>query len=421
MYNASEACLKFCQELDEINDLMSWLMYENTILGCSMHPKGSYRNFQKTGQLYNALLACGLHQEIKVDDRIPFFIVELRKRLFICAYENDKYTAAFMGRPPRLTRQYCRIQLPLDLDDAQIMSDGADLENALKTLDDDGWNRCGTIQRCTYARIFASNALITEEILEISLGLLSKEEICQRASAIESRALAHWDSLPGFLKLDSEHPWDSKRAPIELLFLSYIRLAYTGHHFLLQRTLIKKVGADSSKLLVVAKDTFDFVLQVVNHRDLFRDFQIDLTHMICAHGIPSAAVVAVELLHQEQNPSLPSPSLTTPSSRNLLPRSDTIQDLSVFASFLGNIGPENNAYGISNRGRKFLKKILDTILSPGAPSTVAGTPGSNGEGSGEGMEDPCLTVPLFQMGSDGDFVRWLESMEEEGESWVNFG
>jgi hypothetical protein len=380
-----------------------------------MHPKGSYRNYQKTGQLYNALLAAGLHQDLKTGENNPFFLVELRKRLFVCAYENDKYTASFMGRPPRLTRQYCQIQLPLDLDDAQLMQDGLDLKNAIETLDNEGWNQNGTIQRCTYARIFASNALITEEILEISLGLLSTHEIRQRASVIESRALTHWASLPPFLKIGTEHPWDSKRAPIELLFLSHIRLAYASHHFLLQRTLIKKVGVDSAKLLAVAKDTFDFVLQVVNHRDLFRDFQIDLVQMICAHGIPSAAVVAIELRRQEQ-----SQSITPRSARNSLPRSDTIQDLSVFASFLGNIPPENSAHGICNRGRTFLKKILDTILSPGVPSPTAQTPVSTSEGR-EGIEDPCLTMPLFPMGSDGDFVRWLESMEGEGDSWVTFG
>ena len=47
--------------------------------------------------------------------------------------------------------------------------------------------------------------------------------------------------------------------------------------------------------------------------------------------IPSAAVIAVELLHQEQNNS--GAVISDPSS--LLPRSQTIQVLSVFVAHLG--------------------------------------------------------------------------------------
>jgi hypothetical protein len=37
----------------------------------------------------------------------------------------------------------------------------------------------------------------------------------------------------------------------------------------------------------------------------------------------------------------------------------------------------------------------------------------------EGIDDPVLTNSLFQTGNDGDFMRWLENMEWEQESWVN--
>lgn len=390
-----------------MNDLYLWMLYENTILSCSLHAKESHFNFQKAGQLYNALLAFGLHREIKVDDQTPFFIAELRKRLFVCAYENDKYSSAFIGRPPRLTRHYCRIQLPLDLNDAQTMSDGLDLDKALAGLDHDGWNQRGTVQRCTFARIFASNAMITEEILEISIGVLSNEDIVQRAADIEARATRLWNSLPSFLRIDDQHPWNTKRAPIELLFLAHIRLADFGHHFLLQRTLVKKVGADATKLLAVSRATFAFILMLMNNRDILRDFQMDITQLLCMNGIPSAAVVAVELLHQEQDPS------STSALTNPLPRSETIQDLSVLVACLGSVRPGSGGYAICQRGKKFLKQILDTVLTP-APSMA------RSNSSAEEFGDASFTTPLFQMGSDGEFVRWLESMEWEQENWMNF-
>jgi hypothetical protein len=407
-FNASEFCVGFCTEHDLMNDLFLWLLYENTIIYCGMHTTGSYANWQKTGYLTTAILSYGLHNEIKVNDTTPFFIAEFRKRLFICCYEDDKYSALFVGRPPRLTRHYCRIQLPLDLNDVQIMSDGPELENALLNLDGQGWNQKGVVEHSTFARIFASNALITEEILEISLGVLEPDELIRRATDIEARAHIIYNSFPQFLRIDADHPLDFKRAPIELLFLGMTRFAELGHHFVIQRTLIKKVGAENTKLLAVSREIFQFIMLLTNHRDLLRDFQMDFKSIMCMHGIPAAAVIAVELLHQEQNPTSPS-ALSNP-----LPRSDTIQDLSVFVACLGSIG-NNNGGPSCARGMKFLKKILDTILSP-RPVEIRTL---SAESAGDmGMN---FDAGLFQVGSDGEFMRWLETMEWEPESWVNYG
>lgn len=109
-------------------------------------------------------------------------------------------------------------------------------------------------------------------------------------------------------------------------------------------------------------------------------------------------------------------TLVSAALTNPLPRSQIIQDLSVFVACLGAVRPEANGYPSCDRGRRFLKKILDTILEP-APSRAIGSNSSAG-----GLGDPSLTDPLFQTSSlnDGDFMRWLESMEWEQDSWVNF-
>jgi hypothetical protein len=248
-----------------------------------------------------------------VDDQTPFFMAELRKRLFICAYDNDKYTAAFSGRPPKLTRHYCRLQIPLDLTDAQTMADGPELVNAVDDLDQDGWNQQGNVQRSTFARLSATNALITEEILEISLGNLPQHEIVQRATEIQLRTDLSWNELPDFLRIDTNDPWSSQRSPLELLFLVFIRLNHLDHRFMLQRTLSKKVDtgatAPNPNLLSVCSDIFNFVVLLVDNKDHFRDFQVDFVQILVKHGIPTAAMLAVELLHQERYPSSDSPKL----------------------------------------------------------------------------------------------------------------
>jgi hypothetical protein len=333
-----------------------------------------------------------------VDHQTPFFMAELRKRLFICAYDNDKYTATFSGRPPKLTRHYCRLQIPLDLTDAQTMADGSELGNAVDDLDEDGWNQQGTVQRSTFARLSATNALITEEILEISLGNLPQHDIVQRAAEIQVRADTSWNELPDFLRIDNNDPWSSQRSPLELLFLIFIRLNYLDHQFMLQRTLSKKVhtgaATPNTNLLSVCSDIFDFVVLLVDNKDHFRDFQIDFVQILVKHGIPTAAILAVELLHHP------------------LHRSDTIQSLSVFVSCLGTVRPDASGYQSCRRGRSFLKRILDMILGPGVAAAVYSPE------TAESGDDPMFGAPLLQPGSD--FVKWLEGMEWDQDSWINF-
>lgn len=370
-----------------------------------------YDNSRKNASLANALLSCNLHQEINVDDRTPFFMAELRKRLFICAYESDKYDAAFSGRPPRLTRHYCRLQLPLDLTDAQTMSDGLELDNAVNDLDNEGWNQSGTIHRSTFARLFATNASITEEILELSLGNLGHPDIIQRAAEIEARTNKHWEDLPDFLRIETHDIGSSRRSPLELLFLTIIRLNHLDHRFMLQRTLSKKVYSSLNvvnvNLLSISGDIFQLIVKVVDNKDYFRDFQIDFVQILVKHGIPTAAVLAVELLQQERH--------TTSASAIAYPlhRSDTIQNLSVLVSCLGSIKLDASGHQSCMRGRDFLKRILDMILGAGPASSQSPQTQKN-------TYDPMFGAPLLQPSNDGDFAKWLEGVEWDQDSWINF-
>jgi hypothetical protein len=292
------------------------------------------------------------------------------------------------------------------------MSEGAELEAAVRDLDEEGWNQEGVVQRSTFARLSATNALITEEILELSLGLFSQQEIIHRATDIEGRALESWEHLPDFLRIDIDDPWSSKRSPLELLFLVFIRLTNLDHHFLLQRTLSKKIHFGSTSpnlnLLSVCSEIFKVTIMMVDNKDYFRDFQIDFVQILSMHGIPAAAVLAVELLHQERNPTSES-AVAFP-----LHRSDTIQALSVFVACLGTIRPNANGYQSCDRGRNFLKRILDLILGPGPAGP------RNSQLEADDSADPTLGTPLFEPGSDGDFIRWLDCVDWDQETWINF-
>lgn len=338
-------------------------------------------------------------------------MAELRKRLFICAYESDKYNATFSGRPPRLTRHYCRLQLPLDLTDAQTMSDGPELSKAINDLDDKGWNQSETIHRSTFARLFATNALITEEILELSLGDLNQAGFVQRAAEIETRSNEFWAGLPDFLRIDAHDIGSSHRSPLELLFLTIIRLNHLDRQFMLQRTLSKRAYTSldvvNVDLLSICSEIFNFIVKVVDNKDYFRDFQIDFVQILVKHGIPTAALLAVELLHQERYPTSAS-AIAYP-----LHRSDTIQSLSVLVSCLGSIKSDASGYQSCKRGRDFLKRILDTILGAGPAATQSPQ-------SQQSTNDPMFGAPSLQPSDDGDFAKWLDGVEWDQDSWINF-
>jgi hypothetical protein len=80
---------------------------------------------------------------------------------------------------------------------------------------------------------------------------------------------------------------------------------------------------------------------------------------------------------------------------------------------LGTVRPDASGHQSCNRGRNFLKRILDMILGPGV--AVVRSPRT-----AETSDDPMFGAPLLQPGSDVDFVKWLDGMEWDQDSWINF-
>lgn len=114
------------------------------------------------------------------------------------------------------------------------------------------------------------------------------------------------------------------------------------------------------------------------------------------YGLPSAAVLALELLRQEQGLLV---------SGTPLQRSELIQDLSVFTACLGSMRLEGAVLAVCEHGKRFLKKILDLILSP----TLIQAPPVTGDETNSATEQLRSTSDLFSL-SDGEFMSWLDSL-----------
>lgn len=108
---------------------------------------------------------------------------------------------------------------------------------------------------------------------------------------------------------------------------------------------------------------------------------------LASYGLPSAGVLAIELLKQEQSKQY---------EPELLPKSDTVQDLSVFISALASVGPGEGNYNICNQGRRALKRLLDQILAPPQPATS------------DRADDLSIYFPT---GNDADFLQWLDTVD----------
>ena len=90
--------------------------------------------------------------------------------MFTASFIMDKQLATLFGRPPRLSRRYSNCSMPLDLDDEDIMLQGAALDAKVAGLDLRGWNTQGKLTRTGVLRAVMIASLIRDEILELCLG-----------------------------------------------------------------------------------------------------------------------------------------------------------------------------------------------------------------------------------------------------------
>jgi hypothetical protein len=309
------------------------------------------------------------------------------------------------------------MEYPLDLSDEELFYDGPELSKALADLDENGWNTSGTLHRTTWLRVLFQHCRIREDILEIALGS-GEEDITLQAERVRRQIQAVNSSMPDFMQAPPEDILSSPNTHLGAAFLPgktkegmrqlhavFVLCIHTGMvhtDFLLQRALVSRLKTDTKQLIPIARRMMKLVLLAQSRRDFFHDFQGDLIYLLAFHGLPAAGVLAVELLKESQMRQF---------APDLIPRSATIQDLSVFISALAAVGPGEGNFSICNQGRRALTRVLDQILSPNPPPLPA-TSGS--EQPTSAADTAALQFPI---GNDADFLQWLESAEWD-KDWI---
>jgi hypothetical protein len=294
--------------------------------------------------------------------------------------------------------------------------EGAQLEEAIASLDSNGWSKKNRVLRTTWMRCWLGFAPRREDILDIALGNYSREEVLRRASEIREKSEAQWVSLPPHLQKTRYECSKREWSAIDCLHRNVIRQGTLANELLLQRVLIRKASVPPDTLIATARQIFKDIILITARHDIAKDFQLDMTYLLAAHGLRSAAIIAVELLKQEQQ--IPYPQ------NPRLPRSETVQDLSVFAARLGSVDRGDGTWGMCEQGRKVITRILDKILTPPVIPAVmqqhmlgldadedvtmgghAAALGMGDFGNGIGLEAP------MSLGNDNDFMLWLENMD----------
>ena len=182
-------CAIFCEALEVLNDVHILFLYQtfqvqsvfygdqSTLQTLNLLSRvtqsdrwAGLKTWRRLNDAACALLAAGLHESIQEARDVPFFLVELRKRIFSRLYSIDISLATFLGRPPRMSKKFCCINLPLDIDEKCYSLSETALSRELKDIDHAGWNSQGHIRPSGVMRWSTITAMIREETLELLLG-----------------------------------------------------------------------------------------------------------------------------------------------------------------------------------------------------------------------------------------------------------
>ncbi|KAE8550986.1 hypothetical protein TMatcc_009059 [Talaromyces marneffei ATCC 18224] len=356
----TEICLGFCDSVGTLSDPLVWLLLQQTILLGEVHGDSDYRPWRKLGDLSTIIFALGLHRP-KPDPSVPLFLIEIRKRAMSAGFALDKQLATLLGRPPRIAYQYCDIQYPLDLSYETICMISEEKDDLAQHIGSDGWNLEEIVNSGTRARVNVMLAIIREKVLALSLSPHS-DDLEQRVSATCAEHDQMRQSLPSKLEWRPNIHFsnDSHAYLLEILNLEFLH-----NDFILYSVLIKRTGEHKDKLIQAARKMLSTLVSWVSARAPSMLTSFRSSWDLCYIGLPCAGVLAQELLQRSQRKHRPPmPSNTSTSATTPFPRSEVIQNLSVFASLLETaLHIRDGNYGIARRGLDAIRNILDRVLS----------------------------------------------------------
>ncbi|RAL14251.1 uncharacterized protein BO97DRAFT_469130 [Aspergillus homomorphus CBS 101889] len=370
------------------------------LLASTLGGSGNYSspNF-KLGDLSTIVYAFGLHElEKDLDESLPFFLIEIRKRVMVCAYAIDKDLATSLGRPPRICSRYCHLPFPLDLTYEEMILPPNEREKALLKLDVNGWNTEEKLTVGVRLRVVLLTSLLRGRILELSLSPRG-QPISARVENLIQQSRQAQEDLPSFIR------WSPEDAAAGVYSLerdesrAFAKIEFTYQEFLLHRILLKRLGKKSQGLIESSLEIITTLLDIIAMQTRSGKPVVKMSWDLCHMGLPAAGILTSKLLSERGlEESLP-PSAPLPANF----RSIMIQQLSIFISHLTSlVQPHEGNYDISQKGAKFIRWVLDQTLSPDVSHSDLWTADLNLPDSwGENLD----------MTDDVDFMAWCDDIQ----------
>ncbi|CAG8883009.1 unnamed protein product [Penicillium egyptiacum] len=394
-----KACLFICEaqgifSLNAVNAHASMTLLQNSYDG-----DDSNHNYANVTNL--ARLANNLCLSLRSANWC-FIQTQLEQKAFHRAFTMDKSIATSSGRPPQLTWRFNQCPLPLDLSDEQLTFTGNDLDLAISVLDSDGWNTGERSYPTSYLRALSMLGRHREEILELTMGP-SAEILNNMQSDIVRRLQATYKGLPSRLRYDPSH--HAHLAPFDFLNIIFLHLEYHKSIFLLYRLSQVVPLSQNKPLLSSAKAIINVMTMIYTHRDRLGEMFLFFPWAVMSYGTPAAAILAIELLLRPQCLAL------IANVTEIHPRSEIIQELSVFISCLNSIPTTEGNHAPCRRVAHTLRKIMDQVLESPARTistarTVSTTSPATDADSAIGLD---IDWQVFSTGPcDADYTQLLD-------------
>jgi hypothetical protein len=283
MLRLVDECIDNSRICGSSTDFFVCLLYERSPLVELIRGDISPEAWTRFSDVCNTALELGLHKEKVVDAKTPFFLCELRIRVFESIYVHDKYVSTYLGRPPRICYRHCIVQSPADLSDDEVCGDQTVLADAISKLEN-GYARSGRIYRATMRRAQIADFIIREEILELVLGN-PHTSIESRVHVIRDRIQKSGEEMPIFLRVNPEQLLDRLRTslsfeipgrnapwrPRDIYSLLAIHCERRYTDFLLERAHVRRSKVDPAKLIAAARSMLDLTLKWKASSEYFVD------------------------------------------------------------------------------------------------------------------------------------------------------
>ncbi|KAF4459754.1 hypothetical protein FALBO_13479 [Fusarium albosuccineum] len=267
---------------------------------------------------------------------------------------------SFTGRPPLLSRRYCSSPLPLDIQDDDLMSDRATLEEVTNRLDDRGWDTRGEIYSVTLVRARTLVANILDELIEIALGKEANISV-DYLQSIKARQIQTFSELPSCL-IFNHQDLSSPDLSVEILYARILLyLFHLQNMFLVERLLLQRGAIDEGNLLVTSFDMVKVTVAVWLHKDRFAAMRRNFEWLLMAYAAPGGGILCQELLRPTFYGVHPLDST--------LSRSSLVQQLSLLVAFLNWVSPTAPNGNLCADCQAIIQRVLDQHLNTPADSS----------------------------------------------------